>query len=190
MPAVTSELTSVLLPPPKGKWTQREFQNFQKSTMMNVAMMLNHRDDPMMTKIAQLSGMAAERWATNDNDLSTESGFAQAEQRLRSIRPRRLWLSPECGPFSQVQNVNQGTPKKIEDLVENAREGSNSGEIAFVWHGCNWSWADISTSSSRRPVWPGNWRTRSPANCWTDFRRIAIEVNVLRIWYTPKSGKP
>merc|ERR1711965_664211 len=102
---------------------------------MDVAMWLNHRgdtdlaegfcsDDPTMTKVAQLSGMTAERWTINDYDLSTESGFAQAEQRLRSIRPRRLWLSPECGPFSQMQNVNQGdTKEKLKTWLKKAREG-------------------------------------------------------------------
>ena len=60
--------------------------------MTDLVTLLNHRgdtdlveafcsDDPMMTN--------AERWTVNDYDLSTESGFAQAEQRLRSIRPRR-----------------------------------------------------------------------------------------------------
>ena len=47
--------------------------------------------DSMMTKIALQSGMAAERWTINDFDLSTESGFAAAEARLREHQPRNLF---------------------------------------------------------------------------------------------------
>ena len=76
--------------------------------MMDIAMLLDHRGkidlvetfcphDSMLTKVALLSGMTAERWMIDDFDLSTESGFAEAAQRLRSIRPKRLWLSPEHG---------------------------------------------------------------------------------------------
>ena len=47
----------------------------------------------------------------------------QAEQRLHQTRPRRLWLSPECGPFSQMQNTNQRTPEQVANLIEKRKEG-------------------------------------------------------------------
>ena len=145
MPAVTSESTglgtltgtppvnSIRLAPSKGKWIQREFQSFQTS-MMTDAAMLSHRGDTdlieacctrdsMLSKVAQPAGVATERWTISDYGLSTESGYAAVEQRLRSVRPRRPWLSPECGPFSQMQHLNQNTPDKIGNLIEKRRIG-------------------------------------------------------------------
>ena len=118
MPSGPAE--TVLLSPSKKRWIQRESSQFQKSMMKDVALLLNYdkdidlveafcSHDSMLTKVAQLSGMTAERWTLDDFDLATESGFAEAEYRLRELRPRRIWLSPECGPFSQMQNANQRT---------------------------------------------------------------------------------
>ena len=80
-------------------------------------------NDSMLTKVAQNAGLTAERWTKDDYDLSTESGYAQAEERLRCIKPRRLWMSPECGPFSQMQNINQKTPEQVEALKEKRKLG-------------------------------------------------------------------
>ena len=118
-----------VLSPSKRKWLKQETLSFQKTTMTDIATLLSHHTnmdlaeafcshDSMMTKIAQQSGMTAERWTINDYDLSTESGFAAAEARLRELRPRRLWLSPECGPFSQMQNTNQRSPEQVSELIE------------------------------------------------------------------------
>ena len=102
--------------------------------MTDVAMLLNHQTDTdlveafcspdsMMTKVAQGAGMTSERWTASDYDLSTEEGYALAEQRLRILRPRRIWFSPECGPWSQMQNTNQRSPEQIEKLMEKRIEG-------------------------------------------------------------------
>ena len=53
--------------------------------------------DSMLTHVAENSGMTAERWTIDDFDMSTELGFEHAEERRRYLRPRRLWLCPECG---------------------------------------------------------------------------------------------
>ena len=102
--------------------------------MLDIACLLNHRGDTdlieafcshdsMMTKVARQTGMKAERWTIDDYDLSSEKGYLLAEQRLRQLRPRRLWLSPECGPFSQLQNANQRTPEQIADLTKKREQG-------------------------------------------------------------------
>ena len=72
----------------------------------------------MMTHTAQTAGLNAERWTKDDFDLETEEGYQAAEQRLRELRPRRLWLSPECGPFSQMQNINQRSPEQMLRLAQ------------------------------------------------------------------------
>ena len=71
----------------------------------------------MMTQTAQKAGLNAERWTKDDFDLETEEGYQAAEQRLRELRPRRLWISPECGPFfpnAEHQPTNSRTDDKID----------------------------------------------------------------------------
>ena len=72
----------------------------------------------MMTHTAQRAGLKAERWTNDDFDLETEDGYQAAERRLRELRPRRLWLSPECGPFPQMQNINQRSPAQMLRLAQ------------------------------------------------------------------------
>ena len=93
---------------------------------MHIAVLLNHgggnkdfvdifcSHESMLTKVAQQAGLKSERWTIDDFDLSTEEGFLRAEKRLRQLQPRRLWLSPECGPFSQLQNANQRTEEQVK----------------------------------------------------------------------------
>ena len=115
--------------------------------MTDLACALNHSgdielieafcsQDSMLTKVACRSGLKAERWTIDDFDLSSERGYLLAEQRLRQIRPKCLWLSPECGPFSQMQNTNQRTPEQIANLMEKRKQGlrqwKNSIRLAWV----------------------------------------------------------
>ena len=130
-----------------------------------MAMLLHHQsgtdlveafcsNDSMMTKIAQQSGMTAERWTVNDYDLSTESGYAEAEARLRELRPRRLWLSPECGPFSQMQNTNQRTPEQVARLIEKRKRGFKQ------WRNCiRLAWVQLELG--------GYFYIEQPQNCMT-----------------------
>ena len=53
-----------------------------------------------------------------------------AMDRLRQLKPKRLWLSPECGPYSSFQNINQRTPEQVENLRKKR-------ELAFrQWQSC------------------------------------------------------
>ena len=69
-----------------------------------------------MTQTANKSGFRAERWTKEDFDLSRPSGYSQAARRLKELKPKRLWLSPECGPYSIMQNANQLDPDQTENL--------------------------------------------------------------------------
>lgn len=131
---------SVRLPPSKSKWIKHEVEKLQNTFLTDIAMLLYHHGDTdlaeafcfpdsMLTNVALASGLSAERWTHQDYDLSTGDGCFQAEQRLRQLRPQRLWLSPECGPFSQMQNVNQKTPEQIKSLVEKGCVDSSSGKV-------------------------------------------------------------
>ena len=149
------------LPPSKGRWIRKEALNFQKELMTDIACALNHRGktdlieafcskDSMLTNVARQNGMKAERWTIDDYDLSSEAGYQLAEQRLRQLRPKRIWLSPECGPFSQMQNTNQRTPDQIANLIEKRKQGFKQWKTAFAWLGFSWRLVDISTSNNHR----------------------------------------
>ena len=54
----------------------------------------------------------------NGADLETREGVSLVKTMLRRLRPRNLWISCECGPFSPLQRINQRTPEQRERLQE------------------------------------------------------------------------
>ena len=83
-----------------------------------------------MTQTANNSGLKAERWTIDEFDLSRESGYFQAACWLRELKPKRLWLSPECGPFSIMQNANLRNMQQVQDLIEKRKHGFR------MWQSC------------------------------------------------------
>ena len=112
-----------------GRWLLKEQADLHTQISTDIAMSLSDKTGNIdllevfcsptsqLTHTAHNSGMDAERWTSNDFDRSTVSGYQQAAQRLRELRPKRLWLSPERGPFSSMQNDNQRTPNQIAELA-------------------------------------------------------------------------
>ena len=96
-----------------------------------------------LTTSAQGAGLKAERWTKEDFDLSKPSGCQAAMQRLRELKPKRLWLSPECGPYSVMQNANQRTPEQVESLRKKR-------ELAFrMWQSCiRLAWLQVELGGS------------------------------------------
>ena len=121
----------------------------------DIAMLVHNKDKHMdlvevfceptsqLTTSAQGAGLKAERWTKEDFDLSKPAGCQAAMQRLRELRPKRLWLSPECGPFSVMQNANQRTPEQIEALTKKR-------ELAFrMWQSCiRLAWLQVELGGS------------------------------------------
>ena len=60
------------------------------------------------------SAMRCAHW--NGFDLTTRSGVEKLKQLVRERRPKHIWISCECGPFSPLQRINQRTPKQCEEL--------------------------------------------------------------------------
>ena len=50
------------------------------------------------------------------HDLSTREGLRLVLEQINTLRPKRVWVSPPCGPYSPLQNINQRTPSQIQDL--------------------------------------------------------------------------
>ncbi|CAE7837991.1 RE2 [Symbiodinium sp. CCMP2592] len=101
------------------------------------------------------SEKAASRCAAwNDCDLSTAKGVALVMQRLQHERPRHVWLSPYCGPYSPLQNVNQRTAQQCDDLKQKRKAALKMylGAVS-VAHACwqmgihfTWEWAEHSNA--------------------------------------------
>ena len=50
------------------------------------------------------------------HDLATPSGLSLALEQIQTLKPKRVWVSPPCGPYSPLQNVNQRSPAQIREL--------------------------------------------------------------------------
>ena len=54
----------------------------------------------------------------NGYDLSTSLGLRRAMALVRDTKPKYLHVSPPCGPWSSLQNANQGNPNLVKRLHE------------------------------------------------------------------------
>ena len=68
-----------------------------------------------LTTSAQGAGLKAERWTKEDFDLSQPAGCQAAMQRLRELRPKRLWPPSMWTIFrhAECQSKNPGTNKGL-----------------------------------------------------------------------------
>ena len=143
------------LPPSKGKWLAQENERWHKELRTDIAMLVHNKEEHMdllevfceptsqLTTSARGAGLKAERWSKEDFDLSRPAGCQAAMKRLRELRPKRLWLSPPCGPFSVMQNVNQRTPEQIKALTKKREHGFR------MWQSCiRLAWLQVELGGS------------------------------------------
>ena len=72
---------------------------------------------------ASKSEMSAKRCSLfNGYDLSTNAGIHKVLRDVDELNPEHVWLSPVCGPYSVMQNVNQRNPKQCEELQSKRRD--------------------------------------------------------------------
>ena len=76
----------------------------------------------MMHELSGHSGSAHRLSIWNGYDLTTNSGLKAVFDKIDVLRPEHVWLSPDCGPYSIMQNVNQRTPEQCEALAEKRRD--------------------------------------------------------------------
>ena len=50
------------------------------------------------------------------HDLSTKEGLLLVLEQIHTMRPKRVWISPPCGPYSPLQNINQRSPSQVREL--------------------------------------------------------------------------
>ena len=68
-----------------------------------------------------LQGRRLSNWS--GHDLATESGTQKVLEEIRLYRPRKVWWSPPCDPFSSWQVCNQRTEEQIKKLKAKRRRG-------------------------------------------------------------------
>ena len=62
--------------------------------------------DSQLTEVATACGLKAKRFTKEDGDLSTPEGRTSLIMYVWLYRPKNLWLSPECAPWSAWNRFN------------------------------------------------------------------------------------
>ena len=62
------------------------------------------------------SAMRLSWW--NGGNLETQKGRDWIISMIQEVKPDLVWISPECGPYSPMQRLNQRTPQQREALEE------------------------------------------------------------------------
>ena len=62
--------------------------------------------DSQLTEVATACGLKAKRFTKEDGDLSTPEGRTSLIMHVLLYRPKNLWLSPECAPWSAWNRFN------------------------------------------------------------------------------------
>ena len=73
----------------------------------------------------------------NGCDLETNEGIKHCLKLIDQLDPGYVWISPECGPYSPMQAVNQPTPEQIAELA-NKRKSALRQYVgaSSVWQYC------------------------------------------------------
>lgn len=86
----------------------------------------------------------------NNHDLSTGAGVKLIMEAIDQLDPQHVWVSPECGPYSPMQNLNQRTEQQRADLEAKRREalkqyvGASCVLHYAIQKGCHvtWEWSE------------------------------------------------
>ena len=81
-------------------------------------------EDSLISKtVEELGGTAQCFGLHNGCDLSRRKGRDVVGQYLYKHRPRHLWISVPCGPWSRLQQLNTRTPEQLKSLQDKHRAG-------------------------------------------------------------------
>ena len=104
----------------------------------------------VVQKLEGHSGAAVRCSLFNGCDLSQGSGVKLVLERIRLERPRNVWISPPCDPFSPLQHLNSRTEEQRRELEEKRQHAQKvyvGASVIFrfcVEQGihCTWEWAE------------------------------------------------
>ena len=106
--------------------------------------------DSVLTNEALAKGLTAERASLfNGCDLTSPEGLRKTLELVKKKRPKNIWISTECGPFSPIQNFNQRTEAQQQDLQRKQHEARKQhiGGLVVAYFGrsigseIHWEWS-------------------------------------------------
>ena len=90
-----------------------------------------------LTQQANYSGLIARRFGLRQGDLATFAGRCALYEVIWKGRPRHIWMSPKCGPWSNWNRLNRSKSLALEAKINHDRRSENihlqvcSGLFAF-----------------------------------------------------------
>ena len=120
-------------------WVHAEMFQYWKArfgvSIEQIAQRLRHCDidllevycsqDSQLTQSATHSGLKARRFGLQQGDLSTYVGRTQLYEMLWIHRPRNVWVSPKCGPWSAWNRLNSQKSVEIMKKIQDDRRKEN-----------------------------------------------------------------
>ena len=82
-------------------------------------------DSLLSSTMQEITGCkhTAQRFALwNQHDLRSSDGVKSVLTAIDRLEPNHVWLAPECGPYSMMQNINQRNDKRRADLELKRRD--------------------------------------------------------------------
>ena len=78
-----------------------------------------------LTKQAVSNGLKAFRFGLRHGDLSTFLGRSKLYDVLWTCRPKHIWTSPRCGPWSQWNHLNAGKSIALAERIQQDRRSES-----------------------------------------------------------------
>ena len=124
----------------------QDLVNHKRTILVEVACSPESRLTSEIQKTCGYKEAAVRCSIWNGCDLTTSSGVKQTLTVLEQTKPSNVWISPECGPYSPLQAINQRTEAQSAELAEKRRQALKQytgASIIFQWcfqHGIHVSW--------------------------------------------------
>ena len=123
----------------------------------------------------------------NGYDLSTNEGIHGVIREIDTCRPKHVWMSPLCGPYSVMQNINQRDEKQIDELQEKRKHALRQYVgCALIFTYCvqrgihvSWEWSQSCQA----------WRLPLIQNLTKRFQPYFAVVRGCRVGLTDKNGQ-
>lgn len=75
-----------------------------------------------LTQQVRNLGKGAQRMSLDQADLSTQEGRQKLFEQVLMYRPKNIWFSPTCGPWSAWSNFNSNRSLESFDLIQQQRQ--------------------------------------------------------------------
>ena len=98
-------------------------QHWQKSKVHLLEVYCS--SDSQLTRQGELMGMSAIRFGLKQGDLATIGGRLKLYDVLWVIRPRHIWMSPRCGPWSSWNRLNACKSRQLAAQIHEDRKSEN-----------------------------------------------------------------